>query len=74
MDIEIATVDLWHDRVAFTLTDGRRVDALYTDYPRLLHATPTQREQYELTPDRTGVHWPDVDEDISVRVLVGLPS
>lgn len=56
------------------LTDGRMIGAPLTWFPRLLHATPNERNTWEVTPDRTGVHWPDVDEDISVRVLMGHPS
>jgi hypothetical protein len=57
------------------LADGRRVSVPLVWFPRLLHATPEQRARYELIGDGEGVHWPDVDEDISVRgLLLGLPS
>ena len=57
-----------------TLEDGRVIGAPLDWFPRLLEATPEQRARWELWPARTAVHWPDVDEDISVRVLMGHPS
>ena len=57
------------------LADGRRVSVPLAWFPRLLHATPDQKSNYELMGDGEGIHWPEVDEDISVRGLVlGLPS
>ena len=57
------------------LADGRRVAVPLAWFPRLLHATPEQRSRFELLGDGEGIHWPDVDEDISVRgLLLGLPS
>ena len=57
------------------LADGRRVSVPLVWFPRLLHATRDQKSHYELMGDGEGIHWPDVDEDISVRGLVlGLPS
>ena len=57
------------------LADGRRVSVPLVWFPRLLHATQDQRSDYELMGDGEGIHWPGVDEDISVRGLVlGLPS
>jgi hypothetical protein len=42
---------------------------------RLAEATPEQREHYEIIGDGTGVHWPDIDEDISVEgMLAGTPA
>jgi hypothetical protein len=50
------------------LTDGRTLGVPLAWFPRLLHATPQQREQVELS--RTGLHWEELDEDISISGLL----
>ncbi len=53
------------------LSDGRTIGVPLAWFPRLLHATPQQREAYELSP--RGIHWDAIDEDISVQgLLAGL--
>ena len=70
--IEVRTTD---DELLVELSDGRRISVPLVWFPRLLHATPEQRSHFELIGDGEGIHWPDVDEDISVRgLLLGLPS
>ena len=57
------------------LDDGRRLSVPLDYYPRLLNATPAQRENWELLGDGFGIHWPDVDEDLSVEGLLrGSPA
>ena len=51
-----------------TLKDGREIATPLWWYPRLLNATPEQRTHYQLM--RTGIHWPDVDEDLSIRGML----
>jgi hypothetical protein len=51
-----------------TLADGRRVQTPLWWYPRLFNATATQRSIVELSP--LGVHWPELDEDISVASML----
>ena len=53
-----------------TLVDGRRVSAPLAWFPRLLRATPKQRANWRLIGRGVGIHWDDVDEDISVRSLL----
>ncbi len=56
------------------LDDGRTISAPLAWYPRLLSGTPEERENFELIGDGEGMHWPDLDEDISVEgVLAGPP-
>jgi hypothetical protein len=50
------------------LTDGRTLGVPLAWFPRLLHATPEEREQVELS--RVGLHWEDLDEDISIAGLL----
>lgn len=40
--------------------------------PRLAHATQNQRENYEILPSGYGIHWPDLDEDLSIDGLIGV--
>jgi hypothetical protein len=57
------------------LADGRSISVPLVWFPRLLHATAQERLHFELIGDGEGIHWPDVDEDISVRgLLLGMPS
>jgi hypothetical protein len=57
------------------LRDGRRVSVPLTWYPRLAEATSRERRNWELIGPGIGVHWPDIDEDISVEALLaGLAS
>lgn len=52
------------------LEDGRQVSAPLAFYPRLLNATKEQRENYEFIGPGIGVHWEDLDEDLSVEGIV----
>lgn len=52
------------------LTDGRQLSVPLAYFPRLLHATPEQRAQFELSGGGTGIHWEEIDEDISVGGLL----
>ncbi|NEQ96159.1 MAG: DUF2442 domain-containing protein [Cyanothece sp. SIO2G6] len=57
------------------LIDGRVISAPLTWYPRLLNASQSERDNWRLTGGKNGVHWPDLDEDISIRNLIlGQPS
>lgn len=57
------------------LDDGRSVSVPLTWYPRLLEGTLSERQHYELIGDGEGIHWPDLDEDISVEgILAGKRS
>lgn len=70
----IATVHTDDTMLWITLEDGRVIGSPLAWSPRLEDATPEQRAHWELLPAKTGIHWPDVDEYISVRVLMGHPS
>jgi hypothetical protein len=50
------------------LSDGRTLGIPLAWFPRLLHATPEQRQQFELSIN--GIHWDELDEDISVAGLL----
>jgi hypothetical protein len=63
------------DQLIVDLADGRTIAVPIAWYPRLMRATPEQRANWRLIGSGEGVHWPDVDEDISVRgMLDGVPA
>lgn len=54
------------------LVDGRTISASLTWFPRLSNASQQQRDNWQLLGDGEGIHWPDVDEDLSINgLLVG---
>jgi len=68
-------VTVTKDALAVDLTDGRTVIAPLTWYPRLLHGTSGERKRWRPIGRGEGIHWPDLDEDISVEgLLAGRPS
>lgn len=68
-------VTITKDALAVDLTDGRTVIAPLAWYPRLLHGTNAERKRWRLIGGGEGVHWPHLDEDISVdALLAGRPS
>lgn len=58
------------DSLVVSLADGRCVSAPLEWFPRLRRATPKQRRNWRLIGGGVGIHWEDVDEDISVRSLL----
>ncbi len=57
--------------IKIVLSDGRELSAPLAWFPRLRDATTDQRLHWELIGRGHGVHWPDIDEDVSVRALLG---
>lgn len=73
--IRARDVQVSDEALTVRLADGRTISAPLEWYPRLYHATPTQRANWRLIGEGDGIHWPDVDEDISTIMLIdGLPS
>lgn len=70
--IEAKASKVWCDEenLCVALYDGRQLLVPLTYFPRLLQATPQQRNQYELSGGGIGIHWDDIDEDISVPGLL----
>jgi hypothetical protein len=68
-------VTVTEDALMVDLADGRTVTVPLTWYPRLVHGTVAERRNWRLIGRGEGIHWPDLDEDISVRnLLAGHPS
>lgn len=51
--------------------DGRRLEVPLVWFPKLLKASPPQRNKYRLIGNGVGIHWPEIDEDLSVAGLIG---
>jgi hypothetical protein len=63
------------EALTVTLADGRTVSTPLSWYPRLVHGTPAERNNWKLLGHGTGVHWPALDEDLSIEgMLAGRPS
>ena len=65
------TVEATGDTLTAELSDGRTVSVPLSWYPRLIHATPDERGNWRLIGGGEGIHWPAMDEDISVEMLLG---
>lgn len=63
------------DSLSVDLVDGRTITVPLVWYPRLLQATPAQRANWQISGAGYGIHWPDVDEDLSAEGLLrGSPA
>jgi Protein of unknown function (DUF2442) len=58
------------DSLTVDLTDGRTLSVPLAWYPRLFHGTVAERNNWRLIAGGTGIHWPELDEDISVDGLL----
>src|SRR5687767_12131316 len=68
LDVEPVAVQVSDDELTVDLEDGRTISAPLSWYPRLHHATRQERGRFAISSG--GIHWPDLDEDISVRGLL----
>ena len=74
-DIRVTRISSTSDTLQADFDDGRSVSLPLLWFPRLHRATQAQRDHYELTGRGYGVHWPDVDEDLSASGLaLGKPA
>ena len=76
MEVSAATaIEFTDDTLTAVLADGRAITAPLSWYPRLAHATPEERANCEIHAAGQHLHWPDLDEDLSVEsLLAGRPS
>jgi hypothetical protein len=74
-DERVQDVKVSADTLTVALMDGRSISVPLAWFPRLLDATPEQRARWELAGAGYGIHWPDVDEDLSTEGLLrGAPA
>lgn len=75
VDERVKNVHFTEDTISVDLMDGRTITVPLVWYPRLLNATPAQRQQWEVCGGGYGMHWEDLDEDLSTAGLLrGAPS
>lgn len=71
----LSSVQITEDEIIANLMDGRTISAPLIWSWRLLEATEALRQHFEILGDGQGIHWPDIDEDISVEgMLYGTPA
>ena len=74
-DARVQNVAVTEDTITAELVDGRTISVPSAWYPRLLHATPDQRANWQTSGGGYGIHWPDIDEDLSTAGLLrGAPA
>ncbi|MBI3941558.1 MAG: DUF2442 domain-containing protein [Chloroflexi bacterium] len=74
-DAQATNITISEDTLAADLADGRTISVPLVWYPRLLHGTVAERNKWEFIDGGRGIHWPDLDEHISVKgLLIGRPS
>ena len=75
MTIDLDQIHTDDDTLTVRLVDGRTITAPLSWYPRLMRATAAERNDWRLMGDGEGVHWPALDEDLSLESLIaGRPS
>ncbi|BBO72205.1 hypothetical protein DSCA_61350 [Desulfosarcina alkanivorans] len=71
----VKDVHFTEDSLSVDLMDGRTISVPLAWYPRLLHASAEQRGNWQLAGGGFGIHWPDIDEDLSTEGLLrGAPA
>lgn len=74
-DERVVDVDINEDELSVRMMDGRRISVPLVWYPRLLNATEAQRNNWQIVGGGDGIHWEDVDEDLSTEGLLrGAPA
>lgn len=72
---QVKHVRCTRDTLSVDLLDGRTIAVPLAWYPRLLNATPRQRANWKVCGGGYGIHWPDIDEDLSTEGLLrGAPA
>lgn len=74
-DIRVRDVHIDDERLTVELMDGRSIVVPLAWYPRLFSASPRQRQRWEIAGGGYGIHWPEIDEDLSTEGLLrGAPA
>ena len=74
LDAQALNVEFVDASIRLILADGREISAPLAWFPRLRDASDAQRANWRLIGRGEGVHWPDLDEDVSVNALLGLTT
>lgn len=74
-DERVTSVEFAEDALSVALMDGRIITVPLAWYPRLLDATEVERNNWQISGGGYGIHWPDIDEDLSTEGLLrGAPA
>lgn len=74
-DERVAGVEFGAGTISVSLKDGRTITVPLVWYPKLLKATEAQRKNWQICGGGYGIHWPDLDEDLSTEGLLrGAPA
>ena len=74
-DARVKDVRMSEDTLSVDLMDGRTITVPLAWYPRLLNASPKERSNWKISGAGYGIHWPDIDEDLSTEGLLrGAPA
>ncbi|CAN5875357.1 hypothetical protein BH18ACT11_BH18ACT11_22030 [soil metagenome] len=74
-DERVTDVEFTEDELSVALMDGRTISVPLAWFPRLLNATVAQRSNWEISGGGYGIHWPEIDEDLSTEGLLrGAPA
>ena len=74
-DERVADVEFTDDALSVAMIDGRVITVPLVWYPRLLNATEAERRNWQISGGGYGIHWPDIDEDLSTEGLLrGAPA
>ncbi len=74
-DERVKQVQVTEDTLAVDLMDGRSISVPLAWYPKLAQATPEQRANWKIAGGGYGIHWPEIDEDLSTEGLLrGAPA
>jgi hypothetical protein len=74
LNVQALSVEFVNASIRVIVDDGREISAPLAWFPRLRDASDAQRANWRLIGRGEGVHWPDLDEDVSVNALLGLPT
>lgn len=74
-DERVKKIHINQEMLTVDMMDGRSISVPLAWYPRLLNATVKQKKNYRISAGGYGIHWPDIDEDLSVEGLLrGVPA
>ena len=69
-DLAITDIQISDDMLIADINDGRRVSIPLAWFPLLSNASEDQRRNFQISPGGYGIHWPDLDEDISIKSFI----
>lgn len=72
VDAKASSVKVTEEDLMVTLVDGREIKVPLAWFPKLLRATPAQRNKFRLIGEGIGIHWPELDEDLSVAGILAV--